>query len=203
MQKTNREFQNWVDLRENVYTKSLLTKGVKETRRKCFISYHHADQAEVEQFIEQFEDVFIPKVLGVTETDDFIDSTNTDYIMDRIREKYLAGSTVTIVLIGKCTWSRRYVDWEIFSTLRDNKVDKRGGLLAITLPSVADYKERKLPERLQDNVNDSALYARWWKYPQSSEGLKKMITEAFDARESKSSLIVNNRPRKTYNSTCP
>ena len=80
-------------------------------RHKCFISYHQVDEDEVAKFIDDFSDVFIPKVLGVSDTDDFIDSTDTDYVMRRIRELYLTDSTVTIVMIGKCTWARRYVDW--------------------------------------------------------------------------------------------
>jgi hypothetical protein len=39
---------------------------------------------------------------------DIIDIDNTDYVMRRIKD-----STVTIVLIGKCTWARRSIDWEI------------------------------------------------------------------------------------------
>ncbi|WP_372493341.1 TIR domain-containing protein [Janibacter melonis] len=38
--------------------------------------------------------------------------------MDRIRTKYLGDSSVTIVLVGSCTWARRYVDWEVYSSLR-------------------------------------------------------------------------------------
>jgi hypothetical protein len=33
--------------------------------------------------------------------------------MSEIRRKYLGNASVTIVLIGSCTHSRRYVDWEI------------------------------------------------------------------------------------------
>jgi len=33
--------------------------------------------------------------------------------MRRIREEKLQDSTVTIVLVGNCTNSRRYVDWKI------------------------------------------------------------------------------------------
>ncbi len=108
-------------------------------KRKVFISYHHDhDQDEVEAFLDEFGDSFIAKVIGVSDDDDFIDSKDSDYIMRRIREKYLTDSTVTIVMIGSCTWSRKYIDWEIASTLRDDTNNKRSGLLAITLPSEAD-----------------------------------------------------------------
>ena len=52
------------------------------TRRKVFISYHHADHAEVDKFIEMFDekhDVFVSRALGMT--DDIIGSRNTEYVM--------------------------------------------------------------------------------------------------------------------------
>ena len=200
--REQRNFQNWIDQREPVI-KRALTETEKAVRHKCFISFHHADNDEVVQFIEKFEEIFIPRVLGVSDEDDFIDSQDTDYVMDQIRERYLTDSSVTIVLLGKCTWARRYVDWEVYSTLRNDKLNRRSGLLAITLPSAANYAERKLPPRVEDNVDGSAGYARWYKYPASSSSLKSMIETAFNSRIADSSLIDNTRPRKGYNSSCP
>ncbi len=76
------------------------------TRRKCFISYHHADQAYVDAFVKHFDDnhgLFIARQLG-SMPEDVINSNDTDYVMRRIRQDYIADSTVTIVLMGKCTW---------------------------------------------------------------------------------------------------
>lgn len=179
-----------------------VAKSEDPTRHKCFLSYHRDDIDEVEAFIDNFGEVFIPRVLGVTDEDDFIDSADTDYVMDCIREKYLTDSTVTIVLLGKCTWARRYVDWEVYSTLRDDKSNRRSGLMAVTLPSVANDTNRKLPPRVDDNVIDKEGYARWWKYPASAEGLRSRIEIAFDARSTLNHLIVNTRARKLANSPC-
>src|SRR5205809_7957009 len=91
------------------------------TRRKVFISFYQGDRAEVDDFIYQWsdlEEVFIPKALGTFDNEDFINSTNPEYVMGQIRKNYLGDSTVTIVLLGICTHSRRYVDWEIKSSLR-------------------------------------------------------------------------------------
>lgn len=191
-----------VDLRENTLFKSL-TDAQKAARHKVFVSFHQANESEVEGFIDTYQDAFIPRVLGVSDEDDFIDSDNTDYIMDQIREKYLTDSTVTLVLVGKCTWARRYIDWEAYSSLRNDKNNKRSGLLAITLPSTADYSGKKLPPRVDDNVDGKDGYARWWKYPSSVNGLQDMIEEAFQARASKAGLINNTRARKINNSSCP
>lgn len=175
-------------------------------RHKCFVSYHHADQDEADQFVEDFEDVFIAKMLGVSDEDsDLVDSDNKNYVMRRIRELYLTDSTVTIVLIGKCTWARRYVDWEIASSLRNDPNNGRSGLIAITLPSVARYSARQLPARLADNVkgnNGDEGYARWWKYPKTTGQLRNYVGTAFNSRPTLASLLENGRDLRQRSATC-
>ena len=39
--------------------------------------------------------------------------TNTERVMQKIRDEYLKGSTVTVVLIGLHTYGRKCVDWEL------------------------------------------------------------------------------------------
>ena len=100
-------------------------------RRKCFISYHHADQAAVNQFVRDFDHIdnsLIARGLGTEMPGDVINSNNTDYVMAKIRERFLSDSTVTIVLMGRCTWARRYVDWEIQSSLRQGVYSTPHGL---------------------------------------------------------------------------
>jgi hypothetical protein len=68
-------------------------------KRKVFISYHHADQIEVDTFIRTFSSIgqtFLYRGLGVEMADDIINSNNTDYVMRKIRERYIQDSTVTI-----------------------------------------------------------------------------------------------------------
>lgn len=179
-------------------------KSTDPARHKCFLSYHSDDAGEVIDFIDQFGHVFIPKVIGVSDEDDFIDSEATDYVMNRIREKYLADSSVTIVLVGKCTWARRYVDWEVFSTLRRDSKNRLSGLLAIALPSVATGPWN-LPPRVSDNVsgeNGDEGYARWLQYPTSDTALRGWIEDAYLARETRVALIDNSRARKSRSSSC-
>lgn len=87
---------------------------------------------------------------------DIIDSNDADYIKRRIRETYLGNTSVTIVMIGKCTWARKFVDWEMASSLRDNPTAGRSGLFGITLHSAANYSSKKSPDRLNDNLMDNA-----------------------------------------------
>ena len=177
------------------------TRSTNPTRHKCFISYHQDDEAAAIKFIDDFNEVFIAKILGVSDPDDFIDSSDRDYIMRRIRELYLTDSTVTIVLLGKCTWARKYVDWEVASTLRNDLKNKRSGLLGISL-----RKSVTVPKRLNDNLpnaNGSDGYGRWIEYPNSNQFLRSWIDDAFKARDdsarynlidNSSALFVNNRP---------
>lgn len=175
-------------------------------RHKVFISYHHEDQTEVDNFINTFDtenDVFIARGLGLDMADDIINSEDPDYVMQRIRELYLKDSTVTIVLIGKCTWARRYVDWEIQSSLRQGESTTPNGLLGIVLPSVGD--KPKAPNRLDLNLpaeKGSESYAKWYWYPESTESLAKWIDSAFEARTSLAHLIKNPRDRFKYNKSC-
>ncbi len=103
-------------------------------RHKVFISYYQADQDEVVEFVNTFDeerDVFIARVIGTEMSQDIIDSNDPAYVMRRIRELYLGDSTVTIVMIGKCTWARRYVDWELQATLRHRVLGltpRKGGI---------------------------------------------------------------------------
>ena len=99
-------------------------------KRNVFLTYHHDDQAEVE---------------------DFIDSDNTDYVLRQLREKYTTGTSATIALIGQCTWARKYVNWEVAATLRNNQNDPRGGLLAVQLPSIDGRNDITLPPRVTKN----------------------------------------------------
>ncbi|WP_405950561.1 TIR domain-containing protein [Streptomyces prunicolor] len=176
------------------------------TRHKCFLSYHAVDAQEVLTFVESFGDYFIPRAIGVSEDDPVIESDDSDYIMDRIRSKYLSNSTVTIVMAGKCTWARKFVDWEVYSSLRRGKVNRLNGLMAIQLPS-GKAAGGALPPRVSDNVlrNDGkdVGYARYYTYPRSGSTLKNWIQDAFDARQTREKLIRNTRTRKTNNSYCP
>jgi hypothetical protein len=173
-------------------------------RRKVFISFHQADRREVDEFIERFaihEGIFIPKALGVSSNDDFINSTNPEYVMGRIREKYLGDSTVTIVLVGKCTHSRRYIDWELKTSLRQGEYIPNG-VMGIILPSQGT--SAYMPPRLERNWTKGHIncYARYWVYPQTSEQLALWIEDAYNARTSRAHLISNSTDMMKYNAVC-
>lgn len=172
------------------------------TRHKCFISYHVADLDEVKVFVDNFGSEFIPITVGVTDEDDFIDSTDEDYIKSKIRSEYLSNSTVTILLVGASTWGRKYIDWEISASLRNDPVNKRNGLLVLTLPSMNGSAH--LPDRVKDNWisgDTENSYALYYSTPNlwDTGTLRDYIEDAFNARTSKSHLVNNSRALRQRN----
>lgn len=174
----------------------------RKTRHKCFISYHHDDEKEVQDFIQRFDhnrDVLIAHGIGASMQGDIIKSTNSDYIKQQIRSQYMRYTSVTIVLIGRETWKRRFVDWEIAASLRNTPTSSASGLIGINLPSADGLPGARMPDRLKDNVDGSEGYARWWKYPSNPESLANMIEEAYSARDGKYLLRDNSRPLRMRN----
>lgn len=176
-------------------------QGVK---RRVFISHYKGDRSEVDSFIQKFaneENVFTPYVLGANDNDEFIKSANPEYVMTQIRTKYLQDTTVTIVLIGSCNHSRKYVDWELKSSLRQGSYIPNG-VIGIILPSLGN--SAYLPPRLKENWADDNLdcYAQFWAYPKSAEQLGKWIDDAYNSRISKAHLIKNSQEMMKYNAKC-
>ena len=103
---------------------------------KVFISYHHAnDQWYKNRLIDYGKSfgVFLDKSV---DTGDISDSLSDQGIRRIIRDKYLRDSTVTILLAGTETKWRKHVDWELYSSMFDGTVNKKSGILVISLPTV-------------------------------------------------------------------
>ena len=165
-------------------------------RRKCFISYHHEDLTAVDRFITRFGARNFMK-RGITLPDEVINSDDTDYVMRRVRELYVQDSTVTVVLMGECTWSRRFVDWEIQASLRRPADGLPNGLLGILI----NHRRRPpLPPRFK--LNRDSGYARYHFYPPNAGTLGEWIEDAYRARTARQNWINNPRERFRRNRRC-
>ena len=105
---------------------------------KVFISYHHAIDQPFKEALVQFNDrnqIFIDKSV---DTGDVSESLNDETIREKIRDEYLRDSTVTILLAGTETSKRKHIDWELYSSMIDGRVNKKSGIIVINLPKV-DY----------------------------------------------------------------
>ena len=126
------------------------------------------------------------EVLTDNSLDRIIDSEDVDYVMRRIREDHVHGSSCTVVLVGSETPLRKYVDWEIMATL-----DNQHGLIGVQLPSapVNANNTVTVPARLNDNINSGyALWLTWAQITGSAQQFTAYIEQA-NARDK--SLIVN------------
>lgn len=164
-----------------------LAIGIK---RKIFVSYHHGnDQWYYDEFSRIFSDTY--DVVQDNSLDRAIDSDNQDYVMRRIRENNITGTSCTFVLCGADTPQRKYVDWEIKATL-----DKGHGLIGINLPSsISNANGVIVPGRFFDNYQSG--YAVWIQW----QNLKaEMLPQAIEEANSKPiSKIDNSRQMRRRN----
>jgi len=155
-------------------------------RHKVFVSYHHAnDQWDRERFeglFSNYFDVIIAKSVQIGDIDPYF---SIDTIRQKVRDEYLRDSTVTVVLIGKETWKRKHVDWEISSSIRQTKLSSRSGLLGIILPDHPDFIREKynpciIPPRL--HYNAVCNYANVYNWSNDPATIASWIQLAFDNR---------------------
>jgi hypothetical protein len=143
--------------------------------RKVFVSYsHHLDQEAAESFRRIFadgRDVFIDKSIR-----DDIGELKAETIKSRLRE-LIRDSTVTVVLIGKETGGRSWVDWEIYHSLRRSDGKTASALLGVYIPN----KEHWVPDRLWDNVPAMGHIINW---PRDYRTLANEIEAAFEKAKS-------------------
>ena len=168
------------------------------------MSYFRGDRAEVEQFVHYWatiRNVCIPQIVGAY-GEDLINSDDAQYVIGQIRTLYISDSTVTLVLIGRCTHSRRHADWEIKASLRQGDVYTPNGLLGVLLPSAGSAAF--LPPRfaLNWNARNQDCYARYYPTPELAEQLRAWIEDAYEARASRAQFILNPADAMGYNSQC-
>ena len=149
-------------------------------RHKVFISFHNDDQRYKNAFVHMMEGDIVDKSVHNKDIND--GDLKTETIRQIIRDDFIADATVTVVLVGKCTWQRKHVDWEIGSSLRKTKKNPRCGLLGILLPNHPNYKARKfdrhlVPPRLADNCDKN--YAHMYKWTNSPSKIRRRIHDAF------------------------
>ena len=167
--------------------------------RQVFISFHEQDIAYKERFVAMMGRYMVNRAI---DTGSIVDSgLPLDEIRRRIRDDYIAEATVTVVLIGRCTWQRKHVDWEISSSLRQTRSNGRCELLGIRLPNHTDFRESDynlhlIPPRLADNCVGNDPYAgiyRWSGSPNQVHSVRAWIDRAFE--RSRGNAPVNNRPQ--------
>ena len=141
---------------------------------KVFVSFHHAnDQCYKDELVKwgTENNVFID---GSVDMGEIPDNWDAQHIREYIRDNHLKDTTVTILLVGTETKNRKHIDWELFSSMYDGKVNKKSGILVINLPSVCcqyhtlctkEEKEAILPnQKTWISINDRSEFDRRYPY---------------------------------------
>jgi len=181
----------------------------QNSRHRVFVSYYHNDDQYHRNLFEgmfsDYHDIMVSESVEIGDIDDT--RLSTDRIRQIIRDDYLRDSTVTVVLVGAHTWQRKFVDWEIGSSLRHTKYNSRSGLLGILLPtfrchtvlsgtlppalsadirtiyfngSPISYDYRTLPPRLHDNIEQG--FAKIYPWSNDPDQVQSWIHDAFQRR---------------------
>ena len=159
-----------------------------DNRHNVFVSYYHAeDQYYRERFEGLFSDIHDIMVSKSVEIGDIDPNLKTETIHQKIRDEYLRDSTVTVVLVGAHTWQRKFVDWEIGSSLRQTQYNPRSGILGILLPTYPrppgkpnNYCIHTVPPRLYKNIECG--FAKIYNWSDNPDEVQGWIQEAFDRR---------------------
>ena len=157
---------------------------------KVFVSYHHKNDQNQAEYLRSTYDA--NNTILDRSLPDAYDNMSDDEILAHIRQDHLKESTVTIVLVGEETAKRKWIDWEIYASLRPYGSRTRNGLLAIYLPSATET-----PARLQDNIDSG--YAVTMRWGDISTQLGKKVEEAYN-KKFRDDLVRNWRTRRKHNS---
>lgn len=158
-------------------------------RHKVFISYHHDEDQEYADSLREFygsSKAIIDKSMY-----EDLSHLQNETILKKIRREHLLDSTITVVLVGKYTWGRKWVDWEIYSSLRPYADRTVNGLVGVYLP-----EHRKKHFRLTDNINSN--YALKIKWEDVETKFIDTVHKAWNRRK-KYDLIDNTRPLRQRN----
>lgn len=162
-------------------------------RPRIFVSYQHdPDQPYYDLFSRTLHDEM--DLVFDNSLDEEIDSTNTDYVRQAIRDRHISGTSCTVVLCGPTTYQRKFVDWEIKATL-----DKQHGLIGLYLPTAVrgDQGGIIVPSRLHENIQSGfAVWKSWETFASNPALMATWIQEAIGREKSK---IINAKVLKPQN----
>ena len=154
-----------------------------------FISYHHDEDQEYANRLRRFYGR--TKAIIDKSMHDDLSHLQNETILRKIRQDYLRDSTVTVVLVGEHTWGRKWVDWEIYSSLRGYADRTVNGLLGVYLPI-----HRKKHFRLTDNLRSGYAVRINWEEVEAK--FVDAVHEAWNKRRKKD-LIDNTRTLRERN----
>lgn len=156
---------------------------------RVFISYHKADTKARDHIEVLLKDNGIP-FYAVSRNVNF-DGEHHQYIKDTILQG-MNDCDVLLCIVGKDTYTRPHVDWELHEALKGN-IHTRRGILAVMLEKRGDSKNNidyaTFPNRLEDNED----YIVIEQYASLQDRLKDALDKALDNSRNKDMQVNNSR----------
>lgn len=164
--------------------------------RNFFVSYHHEYN---QKFVAKLRDIKQGMRVADYSLKNDISNYSDEQIYKVVRNK-MRSCSVTIVLIGERTGHRKWIDWELWASLRaykntrdPKKSFRPKGLLAIYLPT----ETHSIPKRLKANIDSGYAVSMRWK--NIERDLESKINYAIWKRDNASHEIRNNIERADRN----
>ena len=116
---------------------------------KIFISYHHENdqfyKGELSRLNDRYKFLYgTPIFIDMSvDTGGISEDLSDETIREKIRDEYLKNSTVTILFVGTETKHRKHIDWELYSSMYNGKINKQSGILVVNLPVIKNHSSIK------------------------------------------------------------
>ena len=154
---------------------------------KTFISYSHSEnQWEKEELVKiinsnpNFQDDSV-------DTGDIDDSFLSDeQIRTKIRDNYLKDTTVTIVLVGQNAQYRKHIDWEIYSSMYDGKINQQSGIVVIDMNN---NSIRTSYDKIKKYFNSNWIRTSSWEIREEFSNYPERLIDNFVNDEAKITVI--------------
>lgn len=155
---------------------------------RVFISYHRADTKARDHIEDLLKDNDI-RCYAAPKNVDF-DGKNHQYIKDTILQR-MNDCEALLCIVGKETYTRPHVDWELHEALKGD-IKTRKGILAVMLEKRGDSKNNidyaTFPNRLEDNEK----YIVIEQYASLQDRLREALDKALNNSRNRN-IPVNNR----------
>ena len=157
---------------------------------KIFISYHRADKKYKNAIVEILEE-YGYRYFCVDENEIF-NGWNHQRIADYICSK-MEDCDVLLCIVGKETYERPHVDWEIHTALKGG-MKNRKGIVAVLLENRNDSKNNidynTFPTKLQENLDYIVLE----QYASIGDRIEQAIDLAIENRDDSSMQVTHKNP---------
>ncbi len=138
-----------------------------KVRKNIFISHYGGDEKYIEKFKSMIDSHFMIRDSSIVETEPN-NATNEHYIKYKILQPKIDWAGTMVVLIGKETKNREYVNWEIEYAIRHDKT-----IIGVYLPGAT---EKDVPEGVKkygdslvswdaNNINNALSGGTEWETP--------------------------------------